>query len=113
MKQEREPDSAPEDVWLTDRLGHRPGAKLANGTASITFSGENISGQGEVVKSSSLSKKPEATHYGDVAGALVKGVDDWREGFYEPLGYHTGVSGRYLSSAIWGTPQLRKHIWGE
>ncbi|RDW65056.1 hypothetical protein BP6252_10707 [Coleophoma cylindrospora] len=108
--QERELNGLPEDVWLTDRLGHRPNAKLANGTASITFSGENIPGQGEIVKSAG-SAKAGATHFGDVAGELVKGVDDWRAGFYEPMGYHTGGSGRYLSHPIWGTPQLRKHIW--
>lgn len=33
--------SEPEDVWLSERLGHRPGAKTANGTLSMTFSGEN------------------------------------------------------------------------
>ncbi|KAL8645456.1 MAG: hypothetical protein Q9210_006695 [Variospora velana] len=38
----RIPNSDPEDVWLTSRLGHRPGAKVANGSVSLTFSGENI-----------------------------------------------------------------------
>jgi hypothetical protein len=45
------------------------------------------------------------------AGELVKGIDDWRDGFYEPMGYHTGGSGTTLHGAIWGTPELRKHIW--
>ncbi|TVY34531.1 hypothetical protein LSUB1_G005748 [Lachnellula subtilissima] len=35
--QVRAPHSEPEDVWLAERLGHRPGARLANGTASLTF----------------------------------------------------------------------------
>lgn len=33
--------SEPEDVWLSERLGHLPGAKLANGTISNVFSVEN------------------------------------------------------------------------
>ncbi|KAL9615166.1 MAG: hypothetical protein Q9167_000372 [Letrouitia subvulpina] len=33
--------SEPEDVWLSERLGHLPGAKLANGTISNEFSVEN------------------------------------------------------------------------
>ncbi|RDW89562.1 hypothetical protein BP6252_01594 [Coleophoma cylindrospora] len=107
--QEREINSEPEDIWLTDRLGHRPGAKLANGTASLTFSGEMYSGDGELV--GSKASKNSAHKFGDVAGELVKGIDDWREGFYEPMGYHTGGSGRTLHSAIWGTQAMRKHIW--
>ncbi|KAL8845730.1 MAG: hypothetical protein Q9221_009124 [Calogaya cf. arnoldii] len=70
----RLPNSDPEDVWLTSRLGHRPGAKVANGSVSLTFSGENI--------------------------------------YYEkPMGYHTGGSGRNLGGGIWGTPELRQHIY--
>ncbi|KAI4201609.1 MAG: hypothetical protein LQ350_003088 [Teloschistes chrysophthalmus] len=37
----RIPNSEPEDVWLSDRLGHLTGAKLANGTVSNEFSVEN------------------------------------------------------------------------
>ncbi|KAL8939524.1 MAG: hypothetical protein Q9216_003310 [Gyalolechia sp. 2 TL-2023] len=73
-EQIRIPNSDPEDVWLTSRLGHRPGAKVANGSVSLTFSGENI--------------------------------------YYEtPMGYHTGGSGRNLGGGIWGTPELRQHIY--
>jgi hypothetical protein len=43
---------------------------------------------------------------------FIKGVDDWRDGFYEPMGYHTGGSGIWLHGPIWGTPALRRHIWG-
>ncbi|RDW70078.1 hypothetical protein BP5796_08475 [Coleophoma crateriformis] len=107
--QEREINSEPEDIWLTDRLGHRPGAKLANGTASLTFSGEMYSGDGELVGSKASKNGPHK--FGDIAGELVKGIDDWREGFYEPMGYHTGGSGKTLHSAIWGTQAMRKHIW--
>jgi len=46
-----------------------------------------------------------------VAGDLMKGIDDWREGHYEPMGYHTGGSGDTLHSGIWGTVEMRKHIW--
>ncbi|KAI4199104.1 MAG: hypothetical protein LQ346_002623, partial [Caloplaca aetnensis] len=39
--QRRIPDSEPEDVWLSERLGHLPNGKLANGTVSNEFSVEN------------------------------------------------------------------------
>lgn len=114
--QQRIDGTEPEDVWLTDRLGHRPGAKLANGTASLTFSGEMHQGEGEKVqlgkgKSKSKSKEKGPLKEGQVAGELVKGIDDWREGQYEPMGYHTGGSGSTLHAGIWGTPEMRKHIW--
>ncbi|PQE16704.1 hypothetical protein CJF30_00003417 [Rutstroemia sp. NJR-2017a BBW] len=106
--QVREPHSEPEDVWLSDRLGHRPNAKLANGTMSLTFSGEMYSGEAERV---AAEKKKGKVGDGIKAGGLIKGIDDWREGFYEPMGYHTGGSGSTLHGGIWGTPQMRKHIW--
>jgi len=105
--QQRIPGTEPEDVWLTDRLGHRPGAKLANGTASVSFSAEMYGGDGEVV--TPRLKFPHKE--GDVAGELVKGIDDWRDGYYEPMGYHTGGSGETLHGSIWGTVEQRKHIW--
>jgi hypothetical protein len=111
--QNRIPDTEPEDVWLTDRLGHRPGAKLANGTASLTFSGEMYSGEGVNIAAGKTTG-PGTRPAGDPtkAGELVKGIDDWRDGFYEPMGYHTGGSGETLHGDIWGTPEMRKHIWG-
>ena len=110
--QVREHNTDPEDVWLTDRLGNRPGAKLANGTASLTFSGEGISGEVERVKSSKKKTKAKLEHGEfEKAGDLVKGIDDWREGFYEPMGYHTGGSGTDLHGAVFGSPELRAHLW--
>lgn len=110
--QVRVPGSDPEDVWLAERLGHRPGSKLANGTVSLTFSGEMHSGKGATVVDEPTGKKyNSSTQAAREGGELVKGIDDWREGFYEPMGYHTGGSGVTLHSAIWGTPSLRKHIW--
>ncbi|KAL8806312.1 MAG: hypothetical protein Q9182_001459 [Xanthomendoza sp. 2 TL-2023] len=41
QNQIRIPNSEPEDVWLSIRLGHLTGAKLANGTISNEFSVEN------------------------------------------------------------------------
>jgi hypothetical protein len=41
----------------------------------------------------------------------IEGIDDWRDGFYEPMGYHTGGSGTFLHSGIWGSLRLRQHIW--
>ncbi|TAQ88301.1 hypothetical protein B7494_g3393 [Chlorociboria aeruginascens] len=108
--QVRDPGSAPEDVWLTERLGHRPGSKLANGTASLTFSGEAWSGKTENFKPGRKSGKGKGKGK-EKEGELVKGIDEWREGFYEPMGYHTGGSGNNLHSGIWGTPQKRKHLW--
>jgi len=117
--QERIENSEPEDVWLTERLGHRPGANLANGTVSLTFSGEMFSGEAEHVKSEKAKgdkkkvKKPAGGGIDSIATEkeYVKGIDDWRDGFYEPMGYHTGGSGTTLHGGIWGTPEMRKHIW--
>lgn len=109
--QQRIPNTEPEDVWLTDRLGHRPGAKLANGTASLTFSGEMFGGDGERILPPKGGKNMAPHKEGDVAGELIKGIDDWREGNYEPMGYHTGGSGETLHGGIWGTPEMRAHIW--
>jgi hypothetical protein len=40
--QQRQHFSEPEDVWLTERLGHLPDTKTANGTMSNKFSAEGI-----------------------------------------------------------------------
>ena len=108
--QVRADGSEAEDVWLTERLGHRPGSKLANGTMSQAFSGEMFSGEKvQVIKGwpEKYNSSLEAVEHGE----YVEGVDDWREGFYEPMGYHTGGSGQWLHTAIWGSPEKRKHIW--
>jgi hypothetical protein len=110
----------PEDVWLAERLAMRPNAKMANGTVSIFFSGEMHGGPPTTVKPAQASKIPEADRIKHAAGegidsdatvAEASDVDLWRNGFYEPMGYHTGDNGRTLHSAIWGTPALRKHVW--
>ena len=108
--------SEPEDVWLAERLGHRPGSKLANGTVSLTFSGEMYAGKGAKVDAGKNSGKDKPGNSSSKATAvdydrLVEGIDDWRDGFYEPMGYHTGGSGVTLHGAIWGSPALRQHIW--
>ncbi|KAL9014828.1 MAG: hypothetical protein Q9173_000529 [Seirophora scorigena] len=41
QNQIRIPDSEPEDLWLSERLGHLTGAKLANGTVASEFSVED------------------------------------------------------------------------
>ncbi|KAJ1335502.1 Protein of unknown function (DUF5672) [Microdochium nivale] len=174
--QRRIPGSEPEDVWLTERLGHRPGAKMANGSLSLTFSGEMNSGSAEMlwddeVKAKAAAAKADLHHpsspggddseldslavtkenidldeagsgFGWSAanadpdslltdeeveakakamaggagldltnGAWKQGIDDYRVGHYEPMGYHIGSSGANLHGGIWGTPKLRKHIW--
>ncbi|PSR94627.1 hypothetical protein BD289DRAFT_427123 [Coniella lustricola] len=103
--------SEAEDVWLTERLGHRPNAKMANATVSLTFSGEMHTGKATHLATDKETAQYNSTIEAAEQGELVKGIDDWREGFYEPMGYHTGGSGTYLHSQIWGSPRLRKHIW--
>lgn len=102
--------SEPEDVWLAERLAHRPGSKVANGTVSLTFSGEMHSGKVTELSDESYDNFNDTL---DAAskGEAIPGIDDWRKGFYEPMGYHTGGSGVTLHGGIWGKPEMRKHIW--
>lgn len=100
--QQRMENSIPEDVWLCERLLARPNAHMANGSMEIAFSGEGNSGPVEKVGAKKGSKEDHGH---------IKGIDDWRDGFYEPMGYHTGSSGRDLHGPIWGTPEMRRHIW--
>ncbi|KAH0528561.1 hypothetical protein TsFJ059_003405 [Trichoderma semiorbis] len=109
--QRRANDSEPEDVWLSERLAHHPGGKVANGSVSMTFSGEMHDGRTEqTINSSSTSSTPSIKNHAD-NDDHVAGVDDWRAGFYEPMGYHIGGSGSFLHSPIWGMPELREHMW--
>ncbi|ROW14454.1 hypothetical protein VPNG_03880 [Cytospora leucostoma] len=103
--------SEAEDVWLTERLGHRPGARMANATVSLTFSGETHTGKPTHLSSDAETARYNSTLEAAADGELVRGIDDWREGFYEPMGYHTGGGGSYLHSQVWGSPRLRRHIW--
>ncbi|KAI0177658.1 hypothetical protein BJ166DRAFT_475762 [Pestalotiopsis sp. NC0098] len=110
LRDQVRPDgSEPEDVWLAERVAHRHGAHVANGTTSLTFSGEMHSG--EVTQVDDVTEKYNNTLDAAANGEFVEGIDDWRNGFYEPMGYHTGGSGRMLHGGIWGTPEFRKHIW--
>jgi hypothetical protein len=127
--QERVFDTQPEDVWLTERLGNRPGAHTANGTISLQFSGENLPGKEEKVEA---PKAPAGKSPVDKSGKMapedpnkpaekpptldpqkdwVPGIDDWRNGQYEPMGYHTGGGGKHTPGSIYGTPEKREHIW--
>ncbi|CRK24988.1 hypothetical protein BN1708_014091 [Verticillium longisporum] len=108
-EQVRVDGTEPEDVWLAERLAHRPGARVANGTVSLTFSGEMHSG--EHIKVGSGSDAFNSSLDAAAEGEYVSELDSWRDGFYEPMGYHTGGSGVTLHGPIWGTPALRKHIW--
>ncbi|KAH7037784.1 uncharacterized protein B0I36DRAFT_403285 [Microdochium trichocladiopsis] len=164
--QVRKPGTEPEDVWLTDRLGHRPGAKMANGSLSLTFSGEYNVGHSEMLFEDEMKAKAAAAAAGKTPapngqgteldnfavtkenldlneagsglvhdavsknananaggsgseegrldltnGAWKQGIDDYRIGHYEPMGYHIGSSGSVLHGSIWGSPEKRKHIW--
>lgn len=112
-EQVRVDGSEPEDVWLAERLAHRPGARVANGTVSLTFSGEMFSGESEDMEDPIEKEGRDFNETLDAAsvGDLIPGIDDWRKGFYEPMGYHTGGSGLWLHGGIWGKPEMRKHIW--
>ncbi|KAL7798294.1 hypothetical protein V8C37DRAFT_418674 [Trichoderma ceciliae] len=105
--QRRANGSEPEDVWLSERLAHHPGGKVANGSVSLTFSGEMHGGQPEHTIND--SGRSGINHADD--GEYMSGVDGWRIGFYEPMGYHIGGSGSFLHSPIWGMPELREHMW--
>ncbi|QUC19018.1 uncharacterized protein UV8b_03259 [Ustilaginoidea virens] len=112
QKQKRKEDSDPEDVWLSERLGHHATGKVANGSVSLTFSGEINGGEVERIDPDS----DYTIHGGELSleGAgpadFVAGIDDWRNGFYEPMGYHIGGTG-YMHGGIWGTRDKRKHIY--
>ena len=109
--QVRAPKGGPEDIWLSKRLAHRPGAKMANKSLSLTFSGEIHTGPPAHVKpfglhisESEREKRPTGGEIdSDTTAAEGKDVDWWREGFYEPMGYHTGDNGRIMHRPIWGT----------
>jgi len=107
-EQTRADGSEPEDVWLSMRLGVRPGANMANGSVSSTFSGETNGGELVHVSetgSGRYSNALEAARNGE----YVSVIDGWRDGFYEPMGYHTGGSGETLHGVNWGTPEKREH----
>ncbi|KAH6606808.1 hypothetical protein Trco_005961 [Trichoderma cornu-damae] len=106
--QRRANGSEPEDVWLSERLAHHPGGKVANGSVSLTFSGEMHGGQPEQTVDNSSSP---SIRLADDGGGYMPGADDWRMGFYEPMGYHIGGSGSFLHAPIWGMPELREHMW--
>jgi len=105
----RIPNKQAEDVFLSEELAKRPGAKMAGGPASLVFSGELFSGVKEKVTAEFTGNNTSTDPA--VLGELVKGIDDWRDGFYEPMGYHIGGSGKMLHTGIWGSPETRKHIW--
>lgn len=45
------------------------------------------------------------------AGTTTTTDKNGKPRFYEPMGYHTGGSGRWLHGGIWGTQEMRQHIW--
>ena len=98
--QRRIEDSEPEDVWLSERLGHHATGKVAVGDVLSTFSGKMNGGPVEKVEGSweEVEESWEDEKHKDY---LVKGLDNWRDGFYEPMGYHIGGSGR-LWGPVWG-----------
>ncbi|KAF5556850.1 hypothetical protein FMEXI_903 [Fusarium mexicanum] len=121
QNQQRADNSDPEDVWLSTRLGHHVDGRVANGSVSQLFSGEMNGGPGEVVpepKCDGDYDEEECEHVNMMEqmeqpgrpGQWVKGIDNWREGFYEPMGYHIGGTG-YMHGSIWGTKERREHIY--
>ncbi|RDA84917.1 hypothetical protein CP532_5165 [Ophiocordyceps camponoti-leonardi (nom. inval.)] len=107
--QHRVANSDPEDVWLSERLRYAPGSVMANGSVSLAFSGEIHAGPAAVDRLV-LPRLANGTILND-DDDLLQGMDDWRRGFYEPMGYHIGGGGVWLHGPLWGTPELRNHIW--
>ncbi|KAG9244366.1 hypothetical protein BJ878DRAFT_73733 [Calycina marina] len=108
----RQPNGPPEDVFLSGLLESRTGSKMANGTISLKFSGEQYPGAGEKSTAEIIDGKVVGETEDAVGnGELIKGIDDWRDGHYEPMGYHIGNSGAALHAGIWGKLDARKHIW--
>ncbi|KAM6508546.1 hypothetical protein FSOLCH5_011542 [Fusarium solani] len=117
-------DSEPEDVWLSERLGHHNAGSVANGSISSTFSGEMNGGPAEIVPEpecdADLDDDQEECEHENLRkkldeqgrpGEWVKGLDDWRDGFYEPMGYHIGGAGQ-LHGPVWGKKkEKREHIY--
>ncbi|KAJ9414975.1 hypothetical protein QL093DRAFT_2022153, partial [Fusarium oxysporum] len=121
QNQQRANDSDPEDVWLSTRLGHHIDGQVANGSVSQLFSGAMNGGPGEVVPEPRCEgdyDKEECEHVNMMKqmelpgspGQWVKGIDDWRDGSYEPMGYHIGGTG-WMHGSIWGTKVRREHIY--
>jgi hypothetical protein len=111
--QKRVDNSEPEDVWLSERLGHHSRGRVANGSVSLGFSGEMNSGPPEQVVAS--VDDPDGDSIGEILSEVgrtdfIKGIDDWRDGYYEPMGYHIGGGG-VMAASIWGTHEKREHIW--
>lgn len=104
--QKRIENSEPEDVWLSERLGHHRHGRVADGPVSSTFSGEMNSGEPERVLGPRLNGSRSLPGLGE----YMQGIDDWRDGHYEPMGYHIGSAG-HMAGPIWGTPEKREHIW--
>ena len=63
QNQRRSELSEPEDVWLTERLGHLPNSRVANGSESLKFSGESI-----------WYEEPLGYHTGGGGGILAGGL---------------------------------------
>ncbi|KAH7464181.1 hypothetical protein FOMA001_g17808 [Fusarium oxysporum f. sp. matthiolae] len=122
--QRRVEGTQPEDVWLSERLGHHNNGNVANGSVSATFSGEMNSGPSEKVPPADcngdfdedeVGKCENTTMLEQISkpgrpGEWVKGIDDWRDGYYEPMGYHIGGAGQ-LHTPVWGTRDKREHIY--
>ncbi|KAF5631923.1 hypothetical protein F25303_9572 [Fusarium sp. NRRL 25303] len=121
QNQQRADNSDPEDVWLSTRLGHHVDGRVANGSVSQLFSGEMNGGPGEIVpepKCDGDYDDEECEHLNMIKqmeqpgrpGQWVKGIDDWRDGLYEPMGYHIGGAG-FMHGGVWGSKKKQEHIY--
>ncbi|KAJ2974792.1 hypothetical protein NUW58_g8545 [Xylaria curta] len=107
--QVRADGSEPEDVWLTD--GWAIGRERAWRTVAVADPANPSLSVSVFPPSSSAAISAEAAAEEEEEEYYIEGIDDWRDGFYEPMGYHTGGSGSMLHAGIWGNPRLRQHIW--
>ncbi|KAF5008847.1 hypothetical protein FDECE_4871 [Fusarium decemcellulare] len=120
--QQRTHNSEPEDVWLSERLGNHNTGLVANGSIAVHFSGEMNGGPGEIVpepdcdaeydddEECAYERMSEQISQQGRPGQWVKGIDDWRHGYYEPMGYHIGGAGQ-LHGGVWGTKGKRDHVY--
>ena len=93
-KEKRLDDDEFEDVWFTKRLNNN-GRKVAPRDKALEWSGE--------------SQLPDSLLDGMEAVNTIEMADPRTR--FEPVGYHIGYSGNQFHTNIWGTRELRNHVY--
>lgn len=103
-KEERKEGEDFEDVWFTKRL-RKAGRKIAQREEALKWSGESQVTE-QVLE--------ELDRYQNAKGrGKGRGRDSARDPRtkFEPMGYHIGNSGDQFHTNIWGTKELREHVY--